>query len=256
MKESRNSAYIVDGHHVFLECLKQVHDFLSLARNHEVRQLEPFLEEFLNRFETKTLESPLNSFSSALGAIDYADIALTDLLYPGFTLIPCANELELYWFDAPMPPIAEVKSKVRTRSPTQSAAGENIPDYDAMLGAKNWQFYKDKRHPNLTVPYDLKNEFIEEVKKWGFPGVLGEPEMGRREFYLSEKRTIISKEKEVDSSLVIKAIDLADRHDIDSVCFISADSDYYPAMKRLRERGKKVYFYTMSDYPIPRLQIA
>lgn len=111
---SSRSAFLIDGHHVFLETVSQVRTFSELMRDSAILEVTFSDLHFRRHGIAQNPSDAASTFVPALTAIDYADIALVDLLYPGLAYSEHAEQLEMYWFDAEMPPAHELKDGLRT----------------------------------------------------------------------------------------------------------------------------------------------
>lgn len=184
---SSKTAYLIDGHHVFLETLTQIQQFVTLLRKPSILDELPHSRFVSQKYFTTTSNDPVTTFEAALSAIDYADIALSDLLYPGFGTMPVQGELELHWFDAKLPPIEEAQTNARWK--------EASKNWLNLLSNNKYEFSRGRETASLSVSYDLKNQFIEEVEKWGFPGHIADPILGWREFRSDRGKFYIAPKK-------------------------------------------------------------
>lgn len=246
------AAFLIDGHHVFLETISQIKAFCELMGDGSIAEATLFSSLLSSLDFPDDANSAIKMYEMALTAIDYADIALADLLYPGIVYEETAAELELYWFDAKLDPIDELKYSLKKEQQRVDEGKQEegniryIRPWQKLLEANQFEFHQGDRP--IVVPYALKNNFIDEMTRTTFPGITASPGLGWRDFHINKKFGIRTNEKAVDATLVIKACDLANDPNVVSVSLVTNDGDYEPAIKRLQQRGKKVFVYSLATY--------
>lgn len=155
---------------------------------------------------------------------------------------------ERWIFDALMPDFDQVFQNLSRdyQSWTKSKHKrkiESLRRYLDELEKGNWGYFKNQIDGSVTVPYTLKNEALEILKKdWVFGG-----------FNLSTQTRIIdgrkgyveNREKGVDTKLVIKGCELSARNELDWICLVTSDGDHGPLLEHISESGKEVFLSSL-----------
>jgi len=245
------SVYLVDGHHVFLETIKQVRYFCELIDDGDVLKS---LALTSNKHLSETGIGKV--YLEALEAADYADIAIHELLKLGLGAGEWGSRIELNWFDAEMKPIHELQYYCNKELGRISSKPEwfnrksNIQRILDLLKLDMFEFFADDEL--VRVPYSLKNKFIEEIsnpRTQKFQAGDAFQHWGWRDFRINYKGLLSGGEKGVDTQLTMRACDLANDTEVSGVCFVTNDSDYVPVVERLEQRRKDVSVYTLSQRP-------
>lgn len=262
------TAILIDGHHVFVGVLQQTDVFFGLLREDHILRSMPFLTKYLEKFRIDTGKDGIEVFEKSLTAVDYADIAFRDLLLSGLSFFAnTAGGTEVCWFDAEMPPRDQVLHNMRNGLQRQQGSADHFARDDKVVpfGTKagtsrhlklleqgQYEFYVDGSCRPI-VPYDLKNEFIQEMhQQWTYwPVKAG---LGRRYFKVNKEGVISSQEKEVDALMSLQAADIARDPSYSHVVLVTNDGDHVPAVKRLKRGGKHVNIFSIIGYQSKDLQ--
>ena len=277
-------AILIDGHHVFLKIIQEIVDFNNDPEGwigaQKIKLFKQKADGFLNRLkktETFSLD-PLvvGQFYArlVLGLSTFAHKHVYEKTFKdGRKIIFDEHRLNpnLPAFLKEHPPKDHVVINAQSRTSVFDAAmpdkddlmksfkralkknlrenkhknARNIQEFIEELEDGNWSFWLNHEVGHVTVPYNLKNETLEILGmnvlrgEWQLTALVREINAykGRRE----------SKEKGVDTSLVIKGCELANDKDCDWVCLITNDGDHAPLIRHLQSKGKEVYLNAITE---------
>ena len=136
-------------------------------------------------------------------------------------------------------------NKKNWKQPRHRYSPQNIQGYIDELEAGLWSFYAGDEKGDITVPYNLKNETLAMFQADVFKGKWKLTALDREIHAQGGKRE--SREKGVDTSLVIKGCELAYDKDCDWVCLVTNDTDHAPLASFLRANGKEVYLNGITE---------
>lgn len=244
---SKRSAYLVDGHHVFLAIYDQMQEFFNLLSEPEYLSANPFLAFQISSFEEVFKRPAAEVLRQKFRSIDYVSYAFRFLLIPCFSFYnsTAVDALEMYWFDAKLPSKDEAKKKLKKRIEEAGFDNGKAFDWYRYLNEDKWLFVDGITR---IVPYGLKNEFINQLKfSIHFPGDI-KTELGQRVFSVSQKLFVSSKEKGVDTRLAIQACDIAADPNVVEAVLISSDTDYIPVVERLKRGGRPTKVFSLSSF--------
>ena len=147
-------------------------------------------------------------------------------------------ELDVNFFDAYLPELDNAYRILQSES-KKAKNSYKSDDFLKQLESGIWQSYHEGE--NTSVPYNLKNKYINQINKI-FSGdlVLGRKILKRNDF----RGNFFGQEKEVDTSLTIKGVELANQKDLDFVLLVTNDSDFIPLVEYMQEKEKKVFLYS------------
>lgn len=154
-------------------------------------------------------------------------------------------------FDATMPDQKEVKKNLEKNyqywNGKDKGRSNNLNSFLTTMERGNWGFFENQIRGSIVVPYDLKNKVLEalEEKDWMF----GEFNLHTQVRKISGFNGFVeSREKGVDTKLVIKGCELAESNKIDWVWLVTSDGDHAPLIEHLKAKGKEVFLTSLS-YP-------
>lgn len=154
-------------------------------------------------------------------------------------------------FDATMPPLETVKEQLTKNysywKNRNEKHADTIGDYVKRLENQEWEFFDGDARGPIVTPYALKNDMLAVAQKdwvWGgFDLVLQE------RWINAYSGRVISIEKGVDTNLVIKGCEYANDNDCDWVWLVTNDGDHSPLIRHLRSKNKEVYLSSLTDRP-------
>jgi uncharacterized LabA/DUF88 family protein len=251
---------LVDGHHLFLEMLRDIETF-----NHHVEAHPSFLRGIKNIWidphpvyvaevtrQIITLLQQLVPLEVAqrLTGLDKicisASVVAEDLEKELSRYCAVESRSDILIFDARMPPatslIKELEEKRRVCL-RQGFAPLDIERRLKLARAGRWEFWGDDGAPK-ELPYEFKNEFLDTLGHWWYGW---KEHLGKRKFNVSKKGRFHQKEKGVDARLVIAGCKAAADPKLDWTCLVTNDADYVPLVEHLHSRGKAVYLLSSCD---------
>ena len=256
-----NGAVLVDGNHLYLESLRTMSDFI-LDGNLRSPKFSKFIkalqfsdddEKYILSALAKDSEALSNSLSTIANLlfmmntseiyeeiikkvydIDKDIYSREDLqsAIEGSSRPKSSNTLFYDWsldvnfFDAELPTNEEAINYIKKNS---------IKVNDEALRNLNlglWKSYHEGE--NSLVPYDLKNDYIKKIKEL----MEGDLILGRKMLNLNKWGHVNAKEKEVDTKLTIKGVELANRNDLDFILLVTNDGDFVPLVEYMKEKKK------------------
>jgi len=146
-------------------------------------------------------------------------------------------ELDVNFFDAKLPELDKAYRILQSES-KKAKNGYKSDDYLKQLKSGIWQSYHEGE--TTSVPYNLKNKYINQISK----SLSGDLIEGRKILKRNFLGGFFGQEKEVDTRLTIKGVELANQNDLDFVLLVTNDSDYIPLIEYMHEKNKKVFLYS------------
>jgi uncharacterized LabA/DUF88 family protein len=251
---------LVDGHHVFLEMLRDIETF-----NHHVEEHPSFLRSIKNIWldphpayvaqatdhvigllhEILPLEVAQQFVGSDKSCIP-ASAAVKGLQeQPSRYCVVEDGHRDILIFDARMPSAANVIKKLEQEKRRfrfrQGVVPLEIERRLKLVRAGRWEFWGDDALTEL--PYGSRNEFLDALKH---PWYGWKEHLGKRGIRISRGR-FRQNEKGVDARLVIAGCQAAADPKLDWTCLVTNDADYVPLVQHLHSRGKAVYLLSLCD---------
>jgi uncharacterized LabA/DUF88 family protein len=277
-KHSSRGAILIDGHHVFLDLLREIRLF-----NDDVirRQERAVADRKISREELKSLNSDLPNIWAKANPVDFADFLnewivwvlgehLPKLEYSlrGGKKIPLSareilqspmlnpkevclidNDPDVWIFDAYMPDKVQLRARLAQR--IEEGKRWNAPRYEidrmkhalASVDSNKWEFWAGNGL-NISTDYDFKDRVLDRIQDDEVGWRVG---LGLRQIRISKNAQVISKEKAVDTRFVITGCDCASDPQVSWVCLVTNDADYVPVVERLLENKKSVFWLPMDE---------
>lgn len=231
---------------VYGECVVRIANYANETIKQDVFSDDrEFLPDY--KLSPSILESDKDILSLDVGGYvkDFLD------KYPPNKYLVIKSNEQRWVFDALMPDKRDVEEKLNINfdywSQKDRNRANNLKSVIELLKHDQWGFFENQVRGSIVVPFSLKNEVLK---------ALGEKDWIWGNFNLQTQIRQIngfsgfveSREKGVDTKLVIKGCELAAASDIDWVWLVTADGDHAPLVEHLRESGKEV-FLTSVSYP-------
>lgn len=231
---------------IYGECIYRICDYAN----------EKFKTDVLSDHREFLSDSSL-SYPRGLSEEEVINLDLNEYInsfvseYPPSDFLVIKAQEQRWIFDATMPPKAAVRESLersfqywRNRHKGRS---ENLETFITVLKDGNWGFFENQIRGSLVVPYDLKNQVLEALSDEDW--YLGQFNLETQERHITGFNGYVeSREKGVDTKLVIKGCEIAADKDVDWVWIVTADGDHAPLIEHLRGNGKEVFLTSMS-YP-------
>ena len=256
-------AMLIDGNHCYLEALNafnlfnesyakygppKIKNFIFPNIYHDFKgyDLAELILDQLQRLNRTLAERVARDFVDTGKVVSSRDTVINNLPDPECTVV-LSSKIEPYAFDAQLPPAASVIRRLEKelKAATQwgkNTQADNLNNWLRLVESGKWKVYYDRGH--IEVPYDLKSDFLNAVtideNEWHI-------NYGIKKTEVRYNGDIFQKEKCVDTLLVIKGCEIAERSEIDYVCIVTNDSDFAPLIEHLTKKGKKVYLYSICN---------
>lgn len=254
-----SGAILVDGHHVFLEILRDVLRFNDLATK------SPLAAKFRNDSRTQLT---VRNIWSMLPPERIAGFIRTDLGWnlPSIVsrIAPIAahpRDVDLWLFDARLSSQSEVTSHLEKQVRLITSSAKTAADVKLeLVRSGRWSFFDGSGF--LTIPFELKNDVIDRLTEsaadsspevgdladlyWNL-GKEWRGRFGARRFHTRADGRFHEHEKGVDAHLIIQGCKLAADARVRWVCLVTNDSDYVPLVEHLHRHGKSVYWLSYAS---------
>jgi len=187
------------------------------------------IHDVFERIKAKTFKShdgPVLAFESLLGQIEQAGPEGLIKINPDTTYLRVVPQFELFYAPAPLDEI-EWQLRLKAKSGSVEAQGQLNQIKAGIL--KHHYFERD---------YAAYEDFVSKLK--------ANPEYSRSEkgffnFYVGPNGLKVFDEKEVDTRIVIRAMDAFYNYEADTLCIVSSDQDFMPLHTKAREFGIQSY---------------
>jgi len=266
-----NGGVLVDGNYLYLESLRAMSHFI-LDGDLNSPKLSKYLGVFLFSDDdeknilnvlakdSEALSNSISSIANGLFMMNTTNIyeeiikkvygvdkdiymreELLNVIDEGSSRPKSSNTLFYDWsldvnfFDAELPSNEKAINFVKRNS--IKVNDETLRNLNLGL----WQNYHEGE--NILVPYDLKNDYIKKIKKL----MEGDLILGRKMLDLNKHGYGYVYEKEVDTKLTLKGVELADRDDLDFILLVTNDGDFAPLIEAMKGKKKKVFLYSPGD---------
>ncbi len=250
---------LVDGHHVFLEMLRDIKIF-----NHYVEEHPKFLRGIKNMWldlhpvyvahatwdVIGLLQTILPSEVAQQFAGSEKSCISASLVAEGLQEVSryCAveSQSDILIFDARMPPATNLIKELEEKSRgclRQGFAPLDVERRLRLARAGRWEFWGDDG-ATKELPYGFKNEFLDTLKHWRYGW---KEHLGERKFNILKRGRFHQKEKGVDARLVIAGCQAAADPKLDWTCLVTNDADYVPLVEHFHSLGKAVYLLSLGD---------
>lgn len=185
--------------------------------------------DIFDRMKQRTLQSsegPVTDFEDVLDSIGRSEPGGSIPLQSKSTYMKFIPQFELYYAPVPSEEIEwQLRSKARAGS---HEARQQLKKLESGV-VKNHQFERDYA---AYADFALKMKANPEYSKSG---------QGFFSFYVGPKGLQHFDEKEVDTRIVIRAMDTFYNYEADSVCIVSSDQDFLPLHERARDFGIQTF---------------
>jgi uncharacterized LabA/DUF88 family protein len=237
-------AILIDGHHVFLETLRDVTRFNAYAKRPPLADL---LKRKMPTFGAlPNIWDPITPQKIARLVGDELEWDLPRIVTLITPLEADANDICIVLCDAKLAARQKVIGDLEAqRSRIKRESGTISAQFDVKLDQvrKNkWSFYRDDEF--VVLPYDFKNDFIDTLSsssgKWA-------GRFGNRKIDVRPNGTVHDREKGVDTQLVIHGCEMAADPAIQWICIVTNDSDYAPLVHHMHRKAKSVYWLTYAS---------
>lgn len=259
---------VVDGNHLFLNSLRIAHEntatWKRLASDGDNRYVargaacpfDPISARLVSYIAAQIIHRTLDVATqrAALSIVpDGMRIISSDHLFSmdavGITdqvdrktTVVLDNDWRIVAFDAPLPDLNQLISDLHR---WRSYARKNDPLISSFLDLLDRGLFEYRLSAKKTYreDYELKNNYIHDLGRSYFAdSVFGSKKVrwtpGIRPYLV---------EKQVDVLLTMELCDAALDGTLDWVCVITNDSDYIPALSRVRDSGKKVIWLSADE---------
>lgn len=174
----------------------------------------------------KSLDGPVLDFESLLAQVKQAGPGGLIKINPVSTYLRVIPQFKLFYAPAPLDKI-EWQLRLKAKSGSVEAQGQLNQIKAGIL--KHHYFERD---------YAAYDDFVSKLK--------ANPEYSRSEkgffnFYVGPNGLKVFDEKEVDTRIVIRAMDAFYNYEADSLCIVSSDQDFMPLHAKAREFGIQSY---------------
>lgn len=185
--------------------------------------------DVFDRIKQRILQStdgPCKDFEGILESIRKADPGGSIPLQPKSTYLKFIPQFEIFYAPAPLDQIAwQLRKEAKAGS---VLAMQQLKKAEEGI-LTNHLFERD---------YSAYDDFIEKLK--------ANPEYSKSaqgffNYYVGPKGLMFFDEKEVDTRIVIRAMDAFYNYEADSVCVISSDQDFMPLHNRARDFGIQTF---------------
>ncbi|MFN3953361.1 MAG: NYN domain-containing protein [Pararhodobacter sp.] len=185
--------------------------------------------DVFDRIKQRILQTPGESFSDfedVLESIGQAEPGGSIPLRPKSTYLRFIPQFELFYAPAPL-------EKIEWQLRKEAKAGST----EAKLQLKKLEFGVVKNHL-FERDYAAYDDFVQKLK--------ANPEYSKStqgffSYYVGPKGLTFFDEKEVDTRIVIRAMDAFYNYESDSVCIVSSDQDFMPLHDRARDFGIQTF---------------
>lgn len=231
---------------IYRECSLRIADYANDKFKNEVLGEQ---REFLNHHN---IGIPFELRDSDAIDINTKEIAEEILQkYPPNKFILKKSKEERWVFDAKMPSLDQVYNLIEKNflywNGKDKRKSDNLKLWLQTLRKDEWGFYENQLRGSIIVPFSLKNETLKAFQ---------DEELMYGDFNLKTQLRRISgftgyvesREKGVDTKLVIKGCEIAEDNNVDWVWLVTADGDHSPLIDHLRDKGKEVFLTSLS-YP-------
>ena len=148
-------------------------------------------------------------------------------------------------FDAMLPDERTTTDTVNRYFKKNVESDKLLQKIDEFLDLAKWGHYDQQlptsRKSSLIVPWRLKNDYIDILRKHGVNVVQGE-----KRIRLNNNGPYFQ-EKGVDVNLTIHALESSNEKKTGNFCLVTNDADYVPLVKKLREKKKNVFLTILDE---------
>lgn len=174
----------------------------------------------------KNFDGPVLDFESLLVEVEQAGPGGLIKISPGSTYLRVVPQFELFYAPAPLD---KIEWQLRLKAKSGSVEAQNQLDKVKEGILKHRYFERD---------YAAYDDFVSKLK--------ANPEYSKSEegffnFYVGPNGLKVLDEKEVDTRIVIRAMDAFYNYEADSLCIVSSDQDFMPVHTKAREFGIQSY---------------
>lgn len=265
-----NGAVLIDGNYLYLEALRTIEDYVlnndinydtwnwlishNYASEEEIKKLLDHIKDNkaeylvnavkwlvftnLHYIYHKICKQFISSSKNIYVREELQDkINNDDIPNPSETMF-FDWTLDVNIFDAKLPDLNKAIHFAETRCREYNFSAEQTNRALKVLRRQQWENFHEGGL--RIVPYNLKNEYInllEEIMK-------ADLVLGKKYINVNARGGITANEKEVDTRLTIKGMELASQEEIDYVLLITNDGDFVPLVEQLKSNNKKVYLYS------------
>ena len=187
------------------------------------------IHDVLERIKAKTLKShdgPFLDYEDLLEQIRQAGNGGQIDITPGSTYLRVVPQFELFYAPAPLDQI-EWQLRLKAKSGSIKAQDQLSQIKAGIL-----------KHPYFERDYAAYDDFVSKLKE--------NPEYSRSEkgffsYFVGPNGLKVFDEKEVDTRIVIRAMDAFYNYEVDTLCIVSSDQDFLPVHTKAREFGIQSY---------------
>lgn len=289
-KVDLGGAILIDGHHVFLSIIAQISNFranpVAWLKKQRLANDDPAIDTFTKSsimnfdaaqiaflygsicmriegnghaivFERLFNDSRSMISPASLGFEISRGISEEQLLaeHPPEEWVVSENRTDRFIFDARLPKKNNVVNSLQRSYDYWLSRNEKnangILDYLMLAKDGYWAFFENDIRGSIVTPYDLKNNVLEDAERdhafGNFKTVL------RERWINAYSGRVISKEKGVDTNLVIKGCEYANDASCDWIWLVTNDGDHAPLIDHMKSKNKEVFLTSISERPSQNL---
>lgn len=192
--------------------------------------------DVFDRIKQRILQStdgPFKDFESVLQSIGQAEPGGSIPLQPKSTYVKFIPQFEIFYAPAPLDQIEwQLRKEAKAGS---TLAMQQLKKAETGVLA-NHLFERD---------YSAYDDFVEKLKA---NPEYSKSEQGFFNYYVGPKGLMFFDEKEVDTRIVIRAMDALYNYEADSVCVVSSDQDFMPLHDRARDFGIRTFHADLAKF--------
>jgi len=262
---------VVDGNHLFLHSLRIAHENLSMWESRAAGggdrfvpsdsgcPFRPVSARLVSHIAAQLIHRTLDIATqrAALSIIpDGSRVISMNLLptlsegdiekhYDRTDIVVLDDDWRIVTFDAPLPDINQLISDLHLHRSNMRVDDTYLVSFLDLLHQDKFRYWDGRK--TYLEDYVLKNAYMEDLRSSYFADSV----FGVKKHQWKPGKHPYLYEKQVDVLLTMELCDAALDASLDWVCVITNDSDYVPALSRVRDSGKKTIWLCADE---PRLR--